>query len=286
MATTRIDWADKVWNPITGCSSISPGCAHCYAARFAQRLAGRCGYPADKPFRVTFHPDRLEEPLHWRKPQTVFVCSMGDIFHHDVKKRRLQQVWRVMECCPQHRFLILTKRPHRMNEHIRMNGIGRNGWALPNVGLGVSVSNQREADKKLPMLLATPGFLHFVSVEPMLGPVDLARFLSRDPRESPKTWLSFGPPGPDGSGFRHLLNWVICGGETGPGARRLDDGWVNDLRQQCADVGVSFWFKQRNRHDDDILYTVDGPRTYKQTPWGDQSETDGATLRSRIECLQ
>ncbi len=111
---TGIEWATEVWNPVTGCTKVSPGCAHCYAARMAKRLKGRYGYPADEPFRVTLHPDRLDKPLHWRKPRRVFVCSMGDLFHEDVPDRFIEWVFAVMASCGQHTFMLLTKRPERM----------------------------------------------------------------------------------------------------------------------------------------------------------------------------
>jgi len=260
MATTRIDWADKVWNPITGCTPISPGCAHCYAARFAKRLAGRCGYPKRHPFRVTFHPDHLEDPLHWRKPQTVFVCSMGDLFHADVSIAWQESVYETMRLCPRHRFLVLTKRASVMRD--RVFNYAEQHHVLENVWHGVSVSMRDEAESRIPYLLKTPSAGKFVSVEPMLGPVNVTRFVGRF----------------DG------LSWVVCGGETGPSARHIDATWVASLRLQCWEADIPFWFKQRNRHGDDILDTLDGPRTYKQTPWGDKSETDGAKLRARIEC--
>ena len=116
MQTTKIEWAEAAWNPVTGCTPVSAGCANCYARRMAQRLRGRCGYPADEPFRVTLRPDRLDEPLHWHKPRRVFVCSMGDLFHPDVPDEFIDQVFAAMALCPQHTFLVLTKRPEGMRQ--------------------------------------------------------------------------------------------------------------------------------------------------------------------------
>ena len=118
MTKTRIEWADTVWNPVTGCTPVSPGCAHCYARAMARRLAGRCGYPADEPFRVTLHPERLEEPLQWKKPRRVFVGSMSDIFHKEVPDKFLDRIFAVIALCPQHTFLILAKRPERMRLYL------------------------------------------------------------------------------------------------------------------------------------------------------------------------
>ena len=124
VSKTKIEWADRVWNPVTGCTKISPGCQNCYAERMSKRLAGRCGYPKDDPFRVTLHPTRLEEPLHWRKPSRIFVCSMGDLFHEDVPDEFIDQVFGVILACrilkniPNHTFLILTKRPERMARYL------------------------------------------------------------------------------------------------------------------------------------------------------------------------
>jgi protein gp37 len=178
MSATKIDWADAVWNPLTGCSKVSPACDHCWAERMSKRLAGRCGYPAADPFAVAFHPDRLEEPLRWRKPRRVFVCSMGDLFHEDVTDDQLLAVFTTM-AQPQarhHTFLILTKRPDRMREWFddaRRAGLTLregHGAVLPNVWLGVTAENQAMADERIPALLDTPAARHFVSWSPNWGP--------------------------------------------------------------------------------------------------------------------
>jgi len=176
---TRIEWTDVSWNPVTGCSKVSRGCQFCYAERMAKRLAGRGGYPAENPFAVTLHPERLDEPLHWRKPRRVFVCSMGDLFHKDVPSGFITEVFAVMALCPQHTFQVLTKRPERMAEYLadedlpdyidtmacnygacHANLDGR--WPLPNVWLGTSVEDQATADERIPHLLRCPAAVRFV----------------------------------------------------------------------------------------------------------------------------
>jgi protein gp37 len=248
---TKIEWADKRWNPITGCPGpkISPGCDHCYAERMAKRLAGRYGYDRQDPFSLHQHHDRWLEPLGIKKPSRIFVCSMGDLFHHGVFDFYIAWVFAVMAMCPQHTFMLLTKRPDRLrgfimddstyacdmrgNAYQRMAaaaGIDRNmdglPWPLPNVWLGVTVCNQAEAKKQIPILLETPAAKRFVSVEPMLGPVDLTRLFPRSD-----------------SGSADIIDWVICGGETGPRARPMHPGWPRALRDQCLDTGVPFLFK-------------------------------------------
>jgi protein gp37 len=229
------------WNPVTGCSKISPGCTNCYAERMAERLAGRFGYPRDEPFQVTIHPERLEEPLRWRKPRNILVCSMGDLFHEDVPFPIPALVFDIAGKCPQHTFQILTKRPQRMYEFTQWmagaDDISTAEWPR-NCWLGVTAENQAMADQRIPLLLQTPAAIRFVSVEPMLGPVKLSR------------WLGCGDPhhrhiGPCSLyGANQRLDWVIVGGETGPGARPIHPDWVRSLRDQCLSSGVPFFFKQ------------------------------------------
>lgn len=313
MGITKIEWTKNkdgtpgvTWNPITGCSKISPGCQNCYAERMSKRLAGRCGYPVDNPFNVTVHPDKFIEPLKWRKPRRAFVCSMGDLFHQDVKDDWILAVFVAMGLTyehtgemeevspghhvgiykPKHTFMILTKRPERMKEFITRlksnepdeewekkadhfatllaSGIGAplpgnaifefSKWVadgMPGLWLGVTAENQEQADKRMPILLQTPAAVRFVSVEPILGPVDITKFL---PRKAPTGYrlLSryYGPNGFDSTGTQPEismmmgLDWVICGGETGPGARPMHPDWVRSLRDQCQAAGVPFFFKQ------------------------------------------
>lgn len=290
MGQTKIEWADAVWNPITGCTPISEGCQNCYAKRMATRLRGRCGYPEDEPFQVTLHPERLEEPLKWKKPRRIFVCSMGDLFHEDVPFEFISQVFDVM-CSwrwpnkaakesgdaqlledPGHTFMILTKRPERVADwlywlahywpsdspvNINLEADGHFG---KHIWFGVTAENQQRADERISVLLEIPAAVKFVSVEPMLGPVDLSKWLYcyvYDPL------LDEAEDCPVCDGDRPLLNWVICGGETGPGARPLHPNWVRSLRDQCLLAGVPFFFKQWGEYKslpfssrEDGLYTL------------------------------
>lgn len=248
MGKTSIEWTDASWNPIVGCTEISPGCANCYAARLsASRLAhvpaykGLTKIETDNATRggaarhvrwtgeVRFLPERLEEPLHWKKPRRIFVCDMGDLFHESVKLEWLHKIFATIFKCPQHTFQILTKRAHRMLEV--MNGTDGEGrffqqWPMPNVWIGVSVENQHFADERIPLLLQTPAAVRWISAEPLLGPVDL-RYIWEEPH----------PHGP-------YLDWVVCGGESGPHARPMHPDWARSLRDQCQAAGVPFFFKQ------------------------------------------
>lgn len=279
MGNTKIEWAEKVWNPVTGCKKISPGCQNCYAERMANRLQGRCGYPLEEPFRVTLHPERLDEPLRWRKPSMVFVCSMGDLFHEGISESFISSVFYAMQVARQHAFLVLTKRPARMAEfldrwthcdhahpdyawflgagcnsgrpygygHYRVEGKRRP--PLSNIWLGVTAENQEMADLRIPILLSIPAAVRFVSIEPMLGPVDLTQInLGNNVLINALTGdcTSYHPYG----GAKTVkdswgkLDWVIVGGESGPKARPMHPDWVRSLRDQCQAAGVPYFFKQ------------------------------------------
>lgn len=228
MGMTKIEWCDRTWSPVTGCSPISEGCAHCWAKRIAYRLKGRYGYPKDDPFRVTFHPDRLDEPLHWKKPSRIFVCSMGDLFHEDVPMETIGKILCFARAITQHKFLFLTKRPKRMREALwawDMNGDVIE-QKVDHLFFGVSVENQRTADERIPILLNIPCAKRFISVEPMLGPINLR-------------WIDIQTK------LKLLeIHWVICGGETGPKARPMKPDWARSLKNQCRAAGVPFFFKQ------------------------------------------
>lgn len=240
--TTKIEWTDATWNPVTGCTPCSPGCDHCYAAAMAARFPQVHGYvymsEADDPERgdpqtfgrVRFHGNRLMQPLHWRTPRRVFVCSMGDLFHPDVPTDWRTRVWDVMESASIHTFQVLTKRAQAMRDYMTWYG-----HLLPNVWLGVTVCNQDEADAKIPVILDTPAVLRYVSIEPMLGPVDLERQLAAVIDRNGEAWGQRSPG----------IDWVICGGETGRGARPMHPRWVKHLRDQCVTAGVPFFFKGR-----------------------------------------
>jgi protein gp37 len=247
---SSIEWTDRTWNPITGCSETSPGCANCYATRLtATRLRKHKDYAGlavidqeTKKPRFTgelrFHADRLEEPLHWRKPSRVFVNSMSDLFHENVCAEEISRVFVTMFHAPLHTFQILTKRPARMRAWIL------DQWMfcelpqapLPNVWLGVSTENQHFADARIPTLLDTPAALRFISAEPLLGPVGLARSLMRATAPFSGAPFRFEPRG--------VLDWVIVGGESGPNARPMHPEWARSLRDQCVTAGVPFFFKQ------------------------------------------
>ncbi len=239
-----IGWATDTWSPVTGCSPVSPACDHCYAQRMATRLAGRFGYPADDPFRVTFHPDRLDQPLKWKKPRRVFVVSMGDLFHVGVDPCWIARVWDVMFDCPQHTFLVLTKRPERMRLFAEwFDRVQGRRFDYPNVWLGVTVENQWAANTRIPDLLDTPAAHRFISCEPLLGPVNLRHI-----------------PGPLEPRLRSgKVDWVITGAENGPGARAADPEWFRSLRDQCQGY-IPFYLK-------DNPGTIDGVQ-YREIPEG------------------
>ena len=238
MTKTSIEWATDVWNPVTGCTKVSAGCKNCYAEKIAKRFWG------DRKFTdVQCHEERLYEPFHWKKPRRVFVNSMSDLFHPDVPEEFIYRVFRIM-ASSKHTYIILTKRPLRMNNlmmHIRERLISDHFREivadLPNVWLGVSVENQQAADERIPYLLQTPAAVQFVSVEPMLGPLSWL-----------KHYLPCKIPCPryerDGKLVVADLDWVICGCESGQNARPFDMDWARDLRDQCQNANVPFFFKQ------------------------------------------
>lgn len=261
---SAIEWTDATWNPVTGCSKVSPGCAHCYAATLAPRLArmGQRGYtelpwtPENAAANVFLHEDRLDMPVRWTRPRRVFVNSMSDLFHELVPDGYIDRVFAAMAMAPQHVFQVLTKRPERMRAWVNYwtaqgeqvgihdgvfgmhtgsrlaNGIYR-PWPLPNVWLGTSVENQTWADRRIPDLVATPAAVRFLSCEPLLGPVDFANVTGRS--DAVAQW---GQKALDGIG------WVIVGGESGPVHRPVDPAWVRSIRDQCDAAGVPFFLKQ------------------------------------------
>lgn len=235
MGDTHIAWTNKTWNPITGCTKVSQGCKNCYAERIANRMwAAQYAPNADGTTRrftdVRLHPDRLEMPLHWRKPAMVFVNSMSDLFHEDVPDVFIGEVFAVMLRAPRHTFQILTKRPERMVAWFR--DYYANQMPSRNVWLGVSVEDQAAADKRIPLLLKTPAAIRFLSCEPLLGPVDLNK------REwLCKTWRK-------GLTIGTYLDWVIIGGESGPHHRPMSTAWAESILFQCQGAGVACFVKQ------------------------------------------
>lgn len=209
--STAIEWTQMTWNPVTGCTKISPGCKHCYAATMAKRLHAMGSPRYENGFRLTLHDDLVDLPKSWRTPKLVFVNSMSDLFHRDVPVSFIQRVFETMRECPQHQFQVLTKRAERLVDiHDQLD------WAA-NVWMGVSVENQDYA-YRAQLLQAVPAAVRFLSVEPLLGPID----------DLPL----------DG------IHWVIVGGESGAGARQMDAAWVEEVYAQCRRAGVPFFFKQ------------------------------------------
>lgn len=236
MAKTKIEWADVVWNPVTGCNKVSEGCKNCYAERISNRFWGERKFTD-----IVWNPGRLDDPLSLKKPRRVFVNSMGDLFHERVPDKFLDQVFARMAIARSHTFIVLTKRPKRMLDYF--NRWTNGGWAtdinriwpLPNVWIGVSAEDQQTADERIPLLLKTPAAVRFVSVEPMLEAVDL---------EYPG-YLE-GANEVDDIGCHYAspaLDWVICGGEGGPGARPMHPDWARSLRDQCNEANMPFFFK-------------------------------------------
>ena len=248
MGKTKIEWATDTWNPITGCTKVSEGCRNCYAERMAKRQQAMGNYKDG--FKLTLRPERLDHPLRWRKPRRIFVCSMADLFHEDVPFDYIAAVFGVMAASPKHTFQVLTKRPERMLEFFewlddqkdivsgypararlcgdhaaklidRMFVVDIFTWPLPNVWLGVTAENQATWDWRVEALRQCPAAVRFVSVEPMVGPIDPCLFH-----------------------WRKSIGWIICGGESGPGARSMHPNWVRSLRDQCAEAEVPFLFKQ------------------------------------------
>jgi protein gp37 len=211
MAATKIEWTESTWNPVTGCSKISDGCRNCYAERMAKRLRmmGQPNYA--NGFKVTLHDHVLEYPLAWKKPRTIFVNSMSDLFHEEIPDCFIDRVFQVMRRAHWHQFQVLTKRSARLKALAPRLFWPRNVW------IGVSVENA-ENDFRVNDLRGVPAAIRFLSLEPLLGPL-------------PALDLS-------------NIDWVIVGGESGPGARIMKKEWVREIRDQCREQNVPFFFKQ------------------------------------------
>ncbi len=254
MSKTKIEWCDLTINPIVGCSKCSPGCDNCYAEKMAIRLAGHSGKTGERYQNVThFFPEAgkgwngsvdVDFSCFWdlpRKPARIFVGSMGDVFHPRVSQDAINTLFFQLAGCPQHTFMLLTKRPR--NASVMLSHVPHKGapWPVKNVWLGVTVCNQAEVDEKIPRLLSTPAAKRFVSVEPMLEPVDLSSWMLCSLPDCEQCDKDCGAHEEFGSSG---LDWVICGGETGPGARPMNPDWARSLRNQCNAVDVPFFFKQ------------------------------------------
>ena len=208
---SSIEWTESTWNPVTGCTKISEGCAHCYAERMARRLKAMGQKNYVNGFKVTLHPHALNLPMKWKKPQTIFVNSMSDLFHDDIPLTFIRQVFDVMRQAHWHRFQVLTKRAERLAEFGDLLNWPENVW------MGVTVE-KRSYVNRIDYLRKTPAAVRFLSLEPLLGPL-------------PDMDLS-------------NIDWVIVGGESGPSARPMDEKWVLNIQQQCRKANVSFFFKQ------------------------------------------
>lgn len=244
MARSKIEWlarpgtVPESWNPVTGCTKISEGCRNCYAERMARRLASRCGYPpAPNHFDVTLRPERLEQPLKWRKPRTVFVCSMGDLFHEDVPWDFIDRVFHTIEIARRHTFIALTKRPDKMLAYMEARSAD---FPLSNL-IGMVTVEDQDQIWRIDELVKCPFAVRGVSVEPMLGAVDLADYMIyRQPSISePRFYFDERD-----TTLLTLLDWVIAGGESGPGARPAHPDRFRSLRDQCQAAGVAYFFKQ------------------------------------------
>lgn len=285
-ATTGIEWTDRTWNPVVGCAKVSAGCKNCYAKtlhdqRHKAYHAGK-KVPAQyaQPFEVVqLMPDRLRDPLSWKKPCRVFVNSVSDLFHEDVPDEFLDRCFAVMALAKQHTFQVLTKRPERMaaylnriqnddrdtnawqiaacdettgNSPCACNVVENCDWPLPNVWLGVSVENQTAADERIPHLLATPASVRFLSCEPLLGPVNLSKYLACPHCGGTGEVAEQHDFATEKVGCRCMgekpLHWVITGGESGPGARPMQIEWARDLVRQCKAADTPVFVKQLGAH--------------------------------------
>lgn len=278
---THIEWTEATWNPITGCSVISPGCTNCYAMKLAgTRLAqheSRAGLTVASKAgpvwngQVKLNEQWLDQPLRWKRPRMIFVCAHGDLFHESVPDEWIDRVVAVMALCPHHTFQVLTKRSARMREYLsavsatperrtRIYALGARmlpdgsdklrqappPFPLPNVWLGVSVEDQARANERVADLLQTPAAVRWISAEPLLGPVDLRYIEFPNARGGEECWdaLDLHDLPEDADTCKALLDWVVVGGESGAGSRPMHPDWARSLRDQCATAGVPFFFKQ------------------------------------------
>lgn len=298
---TKIEWTDATWNPITGCSVVSPGCTNCYAMKLAgtrlKHHPTREGLTTDSKGgpvwngQVRFNESMLLDPLKWRRPRMIFVCAHGDLFAENVPDDWIDQVFAVMALAPQHTFQVLTKRPERMRGYLHAivecyhaspeemdrrfgevcvdltsspcasGAFEDRPWPLPNVWLGVSVEDQKRAEERIPVLLETPAAVRWISAEPLLGPIDIRRHIEVGHLDSE---LGLSNPG---------LDWVVAGGESGHNARPMHPDWARSLRDQCAAADVPFLFKQWGEYLPAIDRDRDDPdwrRDYSGTYADDQ----------------
>lgn len=339
-ANTKIEWADDTWNVINGCMVVSPGCTNCYAMRMAgtrmKNSPSRHGLTREvngNPVwngEVRFNERAYREPLSRpNEPRRIFVCAHGDLFYEKVPDEWIDRVFAMMATCPQHVFQVLTKRPERARQYLMTPGrhtailaamavaqnqaiifdAEKHRWPLPNVWLGTSVEDQKRADERIPVLLTTPAAVRWISAEPLLGPLNLKRFMWPVHPRWPARYKSPADAIADGAEVTYhrqalvmasnvYLDWVVAGGESGPGARPMHPAWARSLRDQCAASGVAFLFKQWGDWlprcepiavDSEYVYMHDGIGTERRwlTPAGGGSSpcdepADGDELMIRV----
>lgn len=212
---SAIEWTDTTWNPVTGCTKISAGCDNCYASRFSERFRGVPGHPFETGFDLTLRPGRLLQPFKWKRARTIFVNSMSDLFHKDIPETHISAVFDTMEKADWHTYQILTKRSSLLQKFLNDRYKGRN--PPDHMWFGVSIENEQTKSRIAHLQNANAG-VRFLSIEPLLGPL--------------------------GKIDLNGINWVIVGGESGPGARPMEKSWVVEIRKQCVKAGVAFFFKQ------------------------------------------
>lgn len=211
MRTTKIEWTERTWNPVTGCTKLSEGCAHCYAEVMSRRLCAMGNTKYANGFKSTIHLEALKEPFNWERPSTIFVCSMSDLFHKDVPFVFIDKVFRVIEETPQHNYQILTKRAERMAEYFKIRNIPENAW------IGVTVEN-KETKYRIDHIRHLDATIKFLSCEPLLGDLEELNL--------------------------NGINWIIVGGESGSQARPMKEEWVLNIKRQADANNIPFFFKQ------------------------------------------
>ena len=241
-SSSSIEWTDATWNPVTGCTKVSPGCKNCYALTFSERFRGVPGHPFEQGVDLRLWPERQRLPLSWRKPKRIFVNSMSDLFHERVPDSFITSVFETMREASWHEFQLLTKRPDRMADFVASYAGRPLHETHPNVWLGTSVESQPYV-KRARRIASLSSAVRFLSCEPLLGPLDLTGLLGED-----------------------AINWVIVGGESGHHARPMDPEWVRAIREQCRTADVPFFFKQwGGRNKKEAGRTLDH-QTWDQMP--------------------
>lgn len=253
-ARSKIEWTDATWNPVRGCTKVSPGCAHCYAETFAERFRGVPGHPYENGFDLSLVPHKLSEPLRWKTPRTIFVNSMSDLFHEEVPDAYIEDVVRVMQTADWHTFQVLTKRSGRLRDMLA-NRL-RFGASCGHIWWGVSVENRKHGLPRVEDIREAPARVRFLSIEPLLediGKINLSG-----------------------------IAWVIVGGESGPGARPMKRAWVVNIRKQCHEAKVPFFFKQWGGVQKSRNGRILDGRTYDEYPQSEPTGTPGHEIRLTV----